>query len=272
MIARTIQHTESRRLLRVLFDSGGSHTLIHSRCLPKGCSPIVNQTGAQSLQTIAGSFVSNRKVYVKELVLPEFDKTKRIDGIEAFVFDSPCNYDVILGRDFLSKTGIVLNFEHGRMLWFDQKVNMKSPEQMHSQLQTYLSFFETDPEDDEIESYYQHAGPLMDAKYEKTSPKAVVSRQHHLSQHQQLKLQQALEKVNTLFDGSLGHYPHRKVHLDLIDGAEPVHSKPYAIPRTHDEAFKKELQHLVEIGVLRPCGPTEWAAPTFLVPKKDGRV
>ena len=158
------------------------------------------------------------------------------------------------------------------MLWFDQKVNMKSPEQMHSQIQTYLSFFNTDPEEDEIESYYQHAGPLMDAKYEKTSPQEVASRQHHLSENQQLKLQQALEKVNVLFDGSLGHYPHRKVHLDLVEGTEPVHSKPYAIPRTHDEAFRKELQHLVEIGVLRPCGPTEWAAPTFLVPKKDGRV
>ena len=66
---------------------------------------------------------------------------------------------------------------------------------MHSQLQTYLSFFDTDPKEDEIESYYQHAGPLMDAKYEKTSPHEVVSRQHHLSQHQQLQLQQALEKV-----------------------------------------------------------------------------
>ena len=110
MIARTIQHTESRRLLCVLFDLGGSHTLIHSRCLPKGCSPIVNQTGTQSLQTIAGSFVSNRKVYIKELVLPEFDKTKRIDGIEAFVFDSPCNYDVILGRDFFIKNWYCFEF------------------------------------------------------------------------------------------------------------------------------------------------------------------
>ena len=123
---------------------------------------------------------------------------------------------------------------------------MKSPEQMYSQLKTYLFFFDTDPEEDKIESYYLHSGPLMDAKYEQTSPQEEVSRQHHLSQHQQFKLQQALKKVNILFDGSLGHYPHHKVHLDLT---EPVHSKSYAIPQTRIEAFKKEFQHLVKIGV-----------------------
>jgi hypothetical protein len=36
--------------------------------------------------------------------------------------------------------------------------------------------------------------------------------------------------------------------------------------------FRHEIDRLVEIGVLEPCGATDWAAPTFAVPKKDGRV
>eukprot|EP00957_Ditylum_brightwellii_P113489 8653363-Ditylum_brightwellii.AAC.1 len=28
----------------------------------------------------------------------------------------------------------------------------------------------------------------------------------------------------------------------------------------------------MEIGVLKPCGPTQWAAGTFITPKKDRRV
>eukprot|EP00957_Ditylum_brightwellii_P017662 1330571-Ditylum_brightwellii.AAC.1 len=82
-------------------------------------------------------------------------------------------------------------------------------------------------------------------------------------------LVQVLEATSTLFDGNLGHYKKRKCKLELIDNVRPFHLKAYSVPQAHEEVFKKELQHLVEIGVLRPCGPTEGAAGTFIVPKKD---
>eukprot|EP00957_Ditylum_brightwellii_P149748 11404322-Ditylum_brightwellii.AAC.1 len=51
---------------------------------------------------------------------------KQVDCIQASVFDSPCNYDMIVGRDFLQRAGIKLDFEHGSIEWLGQKVAMKA--------------------------------------------------------------------------------------------------------------------------------------------------
>ncbi len=60
--------------------------------------------------------------------------------------------------------------------------------------------------------------------------------------------------------------------MDIDPNAKPVHSRPYPVPRIHLKTFKKELDHLVRIGVLEAQQESEWASPSFIIPKKDGRV
>jgi hypothetical protein len=38
------------------------------------------------------------------------------------------------------------------------------------------------------------------------------------------------------------------------------------------KTFKNELDHLVRIGVLAAQQESEWVSPSFIIPKKDGRV
>ncbi len=81
-----------------------------------------------------------------------------------------------------------------------------------------------------------------------------------------------LQENNKMFDGTLGVYPHKKVHIDIDPNAKLVHSRPYPVPQIHLKTFKKGLNHLVRIGVLAAQQESEWASPSFIIPKKDGRV
>jgi len=38
------------------------------------------------------------------------------------------------------------------------------------------------------------------------------------------------------------------------------------------QTLKAEVERLVKIGVLKKENHSEWAAPTFIIPKKDGSV
>eukprot|EP00957_Ditylum_brightwellii_P113704 8669458-Ditylum_brightwellii.AAC.1 len=61
MMIREIQQCESRRLLKILFDSEGSHTLIHARVLPPNVCAVKDGEGKREMQTIEGSFTTNRE-------------------------------------------------------------------------------------------------------------------------------------------------------------------------------------------------------------------
>ena len=72
----------------------------------------------------------------------------------------------------------------------------------------------------------------------------------HLNAHQKADLLQVLQENDKTFNGTLGVYPHKKVHIGIDPNAKAVHSRPYPVPQIHLKTFKKEINHLVRIGVL----------------------
>jgi hypothetical protein len=199
------------------------------------------------------------------MLLPEFDRSKHVHGTKAHVFEAPCNYDDILGRDVLSDVGLIMDFKYNAVKWMDLEISMKPREHWKDKDIYFLALADDLDMDDDLDD-------VNPAKYEKHTAKEIAVKQTHVSVFKKEKLTTVLAKHDALFNGELGHYSHEKVHLDLEPGSVPVQAKPHYVPLMQEIAFKTELQHLVDIGVPWPCKPVEWASPKFIIEKKDGRI
>jgi hypothetical protein len=74
------------------------------------------------------------------------------------------------------------------------------------------------------------ATEILDAKYKKTNVVEVVKGLTHLNVHQKVDLLRVLQENDKMFNGTLGVYPHKRVHIDIDPNAKPVHSRPYPVP------------------------------------------
>ena len=109
---------------------------------------------------------------------------------------------------------------------------------------------------------------ILDAKYKKADLHSVVDTNFpHLSLADQNKVLDLLTKYEDLFDSTLGDWNTEPVSFDLKEDAS-YHGRAYPVPHAHKETLKKELNRLCELGVLEWQPKSEWASPSFIVPKK----
>jgi hypothetical protein len=108
----------------------------------------------------------------------------------------------------------------------------------------------------------------LNSKHERIEACNVAQQQNHLTDDQKNDLERLFSKYDKPFSGKLDKYPNCKVKLDLKLDAQPIHCRPYPVARHHKQVFKDELKHLCDIGVLSPCGASQWLSPTVLIPKK----
>ena len=75
-----------------------------------------------------------------------------------------------------------------------------------------------------------------------------------------------------VFSDTLGTFAHHEATLRLKGGATPKYFRPRSIPFALKNEVERELDSLVEKGVLEPVHASEWASPIVVVPKKDGCI
>ncbi len=189
-IADTIG-TTSIRSRRLYFDSGSNVSMIKRSALPKGI--ITNLLGDSKLvRTLTGHLKMQEVVTMQDLKLPKFNKNRRINQQKVLVFDnSNVKNDIIMGTNFLSKTGIKLNYSEGNMEWFDYSIPLCQPRGLDlNKFDAMEDIFHIQVEDKLFSEDWLKcfATKILDTKYEKTDVVEVVKGLTHLNTHQKADL------------------------------------------------------------------------------------
>ena len=275
-LAEQIQGQVFRKPMVLLLDSGSTTTWINKKALPRGIQgeTVDKITGS----TLGGTFNSTEQVCIEELSFPEFFAKRKLPKLSARVFHADCRYDMIVGRDVLRAFGVLLDFEGDQMQCDGSTIPMRTfPTDTASSgnyaldflLNEYIDRAENDetPISDDL-----YADEILDSSYEAADPRKIADGCTHLPPDKREDLFKLFSKFPILFNGKLKKFTDEQIHLEVDPTVTPHRSRAYAVPHSHKDTFKKELDRLVEIGVLEKCGRADWVSGTFIIPKKDGRV
>ncbi len=222
---------------------------------------------------MGGSFVTKQKALV-DFTFPEFSDKKHITHtvhVDSRPNPSTASYDMIIGSDLMEDLGIILDYSEKEVRWEGHTVPMKERGTLKDD-DTLQFLYEIHTEPPQIQEAEERRDRILDADYSAVDIDKYVCEQKHLDSDQKAKLQEVLKSHPTLFGGGLGTLKVDPVHIELKPGSKPYHHRLYPIPQSQVKTTKKEMGRLTDIGVFKEASDSEWAAPTFVQPKKTGDV
>ncbi len=254
--------------LRVLLDSGTSHSIAGRNCAKK----LKEKKGTFS----TGNGALNTK-YVSTIYfnLPEFSESKIITWDFHITEKNNLGYDMIIGRDLMQELGMDLVFSENVVTWEGTKIPMRDFKRLKKyKLKSKELNVIIQGSDEPIvtEEATNRMLKILDSTYKKADLKEVIKKAIHLSEKERKELYNLLVKYEDLFDGTLGTWKTDPVDFELKENEVPHSQRHYPVPHLYKATFKKELDRLVKLGVLETVQESEWGSPTFIVPKKDNKV
>jgi hypothetical protein len=271
--------------IRVLLDSGSDGDLYF---LPKGKDksfPYLTRQAPKSWRTSNGSFQTHgrgkfRLKFFEYSTSREYTIQPDIVEYDESHMNEP-GFDLILGCNSMNELGIVLDFRTKEITLDEISLPMRDIKNLRSRSAADKAWIvnnsiyqSTSKEPQSTLEATKRLVKILDAKYEKANLRAITKADclNHLSATKKNKLLQLLQEFEELFDGTLGDWDCNPVLLQLKQGAQPYHGRSFPIPKKHVETLKKEIQRLCNLGVLKWQEASEWASPTFIIPKKDNTV
>ena len=113
--------------------------------------------------------------------------------------------------------------------------------------------------------------PLLDANYAKSVLVREVIKLIYLTSegNETVKCpkinQDTVQDINKTWMGKL-------IKLEIKKESKPCYGKQYKIPQAYRKVVNIEIARFSNIGLLARITETEWAAPDFVIPKRDDTV
>ena len=126
---------------------------------------------------------------------------------------------MILGSDFRTKSGIDMLSSTGTIERFEnvlltREAHMLTTSEYLAMSDAYIIQTAVEKED-LCEDWLEYAATeILDTKYEKADLNKVVKNHTQLNHEQRKDLREIFELHKTLFDGTLGVYPHNTCHIE----------------------------------------------------------
>jgi hypothetical protein len=201
--------------------------------------------------------------------LPEFNLKKQMCTSWAFHVDdrseSSSTYDMIMGRDLLGESGIIMNFNDHMVTCDTDTIPMKDRDRCTlSSVEALIEVYMSANEPQTLRDEYSRATKILDAEYKPASLDDVIRTCENLHVEEQHKLKALLKKKEHLFDGTL------PISLQLMDpNYKPIQARAYTVPRSIEQQLRKEIVRLVDNGFHKEDYSSEWASPSFAILKKN---
>jgi hypothetical protein len=259
--------------IRALLDTGTSSTMILRDFVPNGQMGKFKRKQT-SWSTLGGNFQTRRKAII-DFKFPELDMKKSITWnphVDEAHSPKDMRYDMIIGMDLMTEIGIFVDTAERCVVWGDHSTPLREYGDSSMEVNVMEALYHMSVEPPLLQRAKERQKEILDADYSQVDITNYVDGLNQLNPSEKASLKQVLSAHPTLFGGGLGKLKIKPVHLELKEEAKPHHSKHYPIPRAYERVGKKEIQRLVEIGVLERNSDSPWAAATFFQPKKTEDV
>ena len=249
------------KYVKALLDSGASSSLINADLVKK---LRMKRDSPVKWKTAAGSFKTSTRCNVV-FSLPELQEKRVMKSNFHVVNEQMTQYDMIIGRDLLSELGIDLEFSTNQIRWDEAVLPFRDSASTVNDV-----FIVND--NASVTQATTRIQRILDAKYEPADLTKIVNACSHLDENEKKALRDCLVEHEELFDGTLGKWTGDPFHIHLKEDVTPYHARPYPVPQIHEQTLKAKIARLCEIGVLKRVNRSEWASPSFIIPKKGGTI